>query len=406
MRAIGHALVAILLLAGHAHLPPTRASGEDHRPRLQRGPVGQLHFDQATGGVAGRHQLLGALQVHHVHVVFVHVLFQRSSHLRTFGVRHRDEVLDRHGVQHLAAETLGRHASADALARGVDCRGRAGRTAADHQHVEGVPGLDLLRLAGAGAGVDLRQDLLQAHAALVEHLAVEEHGGHRHHLALLHLVLVQRTVDGNVPDVGVQHAHQVQRLHHVGAVLAGQREIGLEGVLPIEIAHLLDHVGRSLGRMAADLQQGQHERGEFMAHRDAGKAHADVGAEAVDREGRLARFAVVAAQADLVRQRGDLLQQLVQLARLGAVVQRRDQFDRLRELFQVGLQLRLEGFVEHGEHSETEKRGREACGSGRRHGEGAAYRGRGRPDAGRWHKHPGRSPGRAVAPGSVTSLQR
>ena len=31
-------------------------------------------------------------------------------------------------------------------------------------------------------------------------------------------------------DVRVQHAHQVQRLHHVGAVLAGEREVGLEVV--------------------------------------------------------------------------------------------------------------------------------------------------------------------------------
>jgi hypothetical protein len=40
---------------------------------------------------------------------------------------------------HLAAEALGRHAGADALARGIHRRGRAGRAAADDQHVKRRP---------------------------------------------------------------------------------------------------------------------------------------------------------------------------------------------------------------------------------------------------------------------------
>ncbi len=56
-------------------------------------------------------------------------------------------------------------------------------------------------VARGGAGVELGEDLLQLHAALAEHLAVEEHGRHRHHLARLDLVLEQRAVDGDVLDV-------------------------------------------------------------------------------------------------------------------------------------------------------------------------------------------------------------
>jgi hypothetical protein len=41
-------------------------------------------------------------------------------------VRHRDEVLDRHGIEHLPAEAFGDDAGADALARGIDRRRRAG----------------------------------------------------------------------------------------------------------------------------------------------------------------------------------------------------------------------------------------------------------------------------------------
>jgi hypothetical protein len=78
-----------------------------------------------------RHQLFGALQVHDVDVIVLDMAFQRGGELRPFGVRHRDEILDPHRIEHLAAETLGRDAGADALARGIDRRCRAGRAAAD-----------------------------------------------------------------------------------------------------------------------------------------------------------------------------------------------------------------------------------------------------------------------------------
>jgi hypothetical protein len=90
------------------------------------------------GHRTGRDQGLRALQVHDVDVVILDVLLQRGDQLRAFGVADRDEVLDAQRVQHLAAEALGDDAGADALARGVDRRRRAGRAAADHEHVEGV----------------------------------------------------------------------------------------------------------------------------------------------------------------------------------------------------------------------------------------------------------------------------
>ena len=39
------------------------------------------------------------------------------------------------------------------------------------------------------------------------------------------------------------------------------------------VLHLLDQLGSGLGRVAANLQQRQHQRGEFVPHRQAGKAH-------------------------------------------------------------------------------------------------------------------------------------
>ena len=87
-------------------------------------------------GAFGGNEAHRLLQVHHVDVIVLDVLFQAGGELGPFGVRDGDEVLDRQGVQHLAAETLGGDAGADALARGIDGRRRTGRAAAHDQHVE------------------------------------------------------------------------------------------------------------------------------------------------------------------------------------------------------------------------------------------------------------------------------
>ena len=105
----------------------------------------------------------------------------------------------RHGVEHLAAEALGDDAGADALAGGVDRGRRAGGAAADDEHVEGVLGGDLRRRRASAAPVSsLATICSRRHAALVEQLAVEEHGRHGHDLAGLDLVLEQGAVDRGV----------------------------------------------------------------------------------------------------------------------------------------------------------------------------------------------------------------
>jgi hypothetical protein len=75
-------------------------------------------------------------------------------------------------------------------------------------------------------------------------------------------------------DAGVEHGHQVQRLHHVRAVVAGQRDDRSRSAFAGQGLDLLDHRRIDLGRVAAGLQQGQHQRGELVAHRDAGEADA------------------------------------------------------------------------------------------------------------------------------------
>jgi hypothetical protein len=133
-------------------------------------------------------------------------------------------------------------------------------------------------VARDGAGVHLGQDLGQLHAARAEGLAVEEHGGHGHDLALLHLLLEQPAVDRHVAHARVEHRHQVQRLHDVRAVVAGQAHPGLEDQVPARVR--APGSARSprldLRRVAAGLQQRQHQRRELVPHRHGGEAHAHV----------------------------------------------------------------------------------------------------------------------------------
>ena len=150
------------------------------------------------------------------------MLFQRGGEFRPVGLQHRDEVLDAHRVHGLAAHAFGQHAGADALAGGVHGRSRAGRPATDDEHVVSALRIQLRGIARRAAGVELRDDFLDVHPALAEMLAVQEDHRHGQHLAVGHFLLVQPTVDHDALDARVQHRHQVQRLHHVRAVVAGQ----------------------------------------------------------------------------------------------------------------------------------------------------------------------------------------
>ena len=62
--------------------------------------------------------------------------------------------------------------------------------------------------------------------------------------------------------------------------------------------------------MAAGLQEGEHQRVEFVAHRQAGERDDRVLARRADGERRLARVLAVADERDPVGERGDLLQEL------------------------------------------------------------------------------------------------
>ena len=142
--------------------------------------------------------------------------------------------------------------------------------------------LELLSVTSLCTSVDLRDNLLQSHAALAKRLAIEINAGHCHDFTLLHFILEQGTVDRRMLDPWIEDAHQVQRLDHVRTVLARQREVGFKLKVAVQVFDLFNHFLAGLGRMTTYLQQRQNKGGKFMAHGDAGESHADVAANTIN----------------------------------------------------------------------------------------------------------------------------
>ena len=233
---------------------------EHDRPGRQRGAAVELDLVQAAVSAAGT-SLATRCRCMTLDVVLPDVLPPASAaSLGPSVCGDRDEVLDRHRVEHLAAEPLGDHAGADPLAGGVDRRGGAGRPAADDEDVEGRPRRPAARLALGGARVELGDDLLQRHPALAEQLAVEEHGGHGQDAR------APRPRPGTAAPsmamwvmLGLRTLIEVERLDDVGAVLARQREVGLEVVLARQDRDLLEQLGarRSTGARPPGAARGR-----------------------------------------------------------------------------------------------------------------------------------------------------
>ncbi len=138
-------------------------------------------------------------------------------------------------------------------------------------------------------------------------------------------------------------------MHHVRAVLAGQGKIGFELVVAVEGLDLLDDVLAGLGRMTANLEQGQDQGREFVAHGQTGEAQVDVLTGGQQGEGGTTLIAAVGAEADLIGQAGDILQQAVHFTGLRAIIEGRDDLDGARDAFEVGLELGFQICVQHGD---------------------------------------------------------
>ena len=129
---------------------------------------------------------------------------------------------------------------------------------------------------------------------------------------------------GDVADVRVQRRHQVQRLHHVRAVLAGQRDRGLEQIVAVQRLDLRDGLGAPLDGWPPTCSRASTSEVNSWPIGMPAKVTPHVGAGAADRERRFARIVVIAAHdSEILSDSAAMsLQQRAHLPRLGAVVER------------------------------------------------------------------------------------
>ena len=344
MRAGGHTPVAVVALAGHVHLAPAGAGGDDDAAGAQRGTAVEADLEVLATVEGGR-----PLAVEDVYAVGADVAFERARERRSFGGRDRDEVFDRHRVQHLAAEAVGDDGGAHALACRVNRRCRAGRAAADDEHVIRFGVRRRAPRLGAMIAAQAADDLLQRHPALAEGRAVQEDGRYREDVAPGDLVLVQRAVDHGVADPRVDRGHQVQGLDDVGAVLAAERDNGLEDEVGVDGSDRGEELCIGLRGDATGLQQGKHERGEFVTERHAGKAHPGFAAGGGDGERRSTDLAVgVLDEADAPGQGRNLGQQRPQCRGGRRVVEGGGELDGRGQPVEVGGELAFQCRIKHG----------------------------------------------------------
>lgn len=146
VRAVGHALGAILIFARHVHIAPFRPGGDDDATRLEHRAGGG--FDLMQAALCRRRRQFGrTLGVDHVDVIVIDVRFQRACQLLAFGFRHRNIVFDIHGIQHLTAEAFAHQAGTNPFTCRVDRRRRAGRAGANDQYIVSVTLIQLFRCA-------------------------------------------------------------------------------------------------------------------------------------------------------------------------------------------------------------------------------------------------------------------
>jgi hypothetical protein len=222
--------------------------------------------------------------------------------------------------------------------------------APDDQHVKRCLRIQARRLARLGLHVELGDDLFQRHPAGAEHLAVQVDHRDGHHLALVHLRLVQGAIDHHRLDARVDDGHQRHRLHHVRAVVAGQGHVDLEAQVAVQTRGSgRSPPGATLGGCPPVHSSASTSDVNSWPSGMAAKRTPVVSPSRATTKDGLRLSVPDLVETHLVRQAGDVLQQRAQFGRLGARIERGNQADRALQFAQVGLELGFHGGIKHGD---------------------------------------------------------
>ncbi len=278
VRAERHAAPGVFRLAGYAELAPRRAGGDDDlrgfEPLARRG---QQCFRRTFVGEACYRPV-----VEHLHPVVLDVPAQVGGQLLARRRCHGDEVLDAGRLVDLPAHATGDDGDAQSLAGGIDGGSRGGRASARHDEVEALRGSGGHGVAPEGV-FQLVEQFAERAPPDVEHFPVGDDRRYGLHTDACGLLGPERAVGHVVPDAGVAEGDEVERLHDVGAVGAGERDVGGQADGCLNGADACG--GRRVGQVLAfpvGVEQGEDERTELMASGDG--AERDAGRLAVAEE--------------------------------------------------------------------------------------------------------------------------
>ena len=204
------------------------------------------------------------------------MLAQVIGQLRPGGLGHGDEIFYAHGVFYLASDASGNECNPQSLAGRIDGGRRSGRASTEHNHVE-------LALHHLPALVQLASkpvfQLLQEHAEVapadVQLLAVGVDRRHGLDVKAAHFFLEECPIHHLTAHPRVENGHEIEGLHHVGAVGTGERNVGLQPDVALERAYAPANgiVGKILS-LAVGIDNGHDERGELVAVGYSAELHA------------------------------------------------------------------------------------------------------------------------------------
>ena len=253
--------------------PPPFGTGSDDDRRRNEGftPFGRdalfLAFEaHAADAAVGKHRDGIGLQVAE----------EVGRKLATGGLRHRNEVFNTLRFVHLTTDALRHDGHVETFACGVDRSRSSGRAAAHDHHVKAMlHGFGLGQFVAAGLFFQFVEQHTEVAAADVDLLIAKEHRRHALEFESIHLVLEKSAVHHLVTNAGIDQRHDIERLHHIGTVRAGERHVGAEVERGFEGGDAAAE--RGIGEvltLSVGIEHGEQERGKLMAVGDAAEVDA------------------------------------------------------------------------------------------------------------------------------------
>ena len=226
-----HAVADVLGFVVDIELAPVGSRGYDDGRREKH--LAPLHVYALL--LAGKFHGVDLAIVEHFHGVIVEMLTQIVGQLCPGSLGNGDEIFDAYGVFHLSADAAGNERHLQSLACRVDGGRRTGRATAENDHIVfALHGLLTVAQLASEPVFQLLQEHAQVAPADVQLLTVGIDRRHGLNVEAAHLLLEECPVDHLATQPRIDEGHEVEGLHHIGAVGTRERHIGLHPDVALE----------------------------------------------------------------------------------------------------------------------------------------------------------------------------